>query len=142
MKKQVKNALYICLSVGILALLPLLIYKSQPVQVALPDIDLQEIAQQKELQHKAAQAAAARETLRRVFDCATDEDCIIVDKDPCGCLIGPEGVTAINAAETLTFNKIHSNTLAKACPEIPSTVLECSPSAQAVCRNNRCKIEY
>jgi adenine-specific DNA glycosylase len=86
---------------------------------------------------------AAKKVARRMYRCETDEDCVIVDKDPCGCWVGPSGVTAINVAYILDFNKMTQKSLAKTCPDTePSVDKECSPSARAVCKEKVCRIVY
>ncbi len=104
-------------------------------------------AQKAATQQKRANAQAAREraeTVNKVYSCKINEDCIIVDKDPCGCLRGPEGVTAINAEFSLEFSKLMEKEFATAatCPSEGSTVRECSASAQPVCEENRCRIVW
>lgn len=143
MKKLIKNVLCLCGAVLIGMWLSLLMRNSTPLDVEVPVIHAEEITAKEEAQHKAAQASAARAMQKRIFSCATDEDCIIVDKDPCGCLVGPQGVTAINAAYTIDFNKLQEKNVTKTCPEVsPSTTKECSPSARAVCEDRACKIAY
>ncbi len=116
----------------------------------MPALSREELAANKEDYQKQEAQQEAQERARRIakaravnFACQSDEDCIIVDKDPCGCLVGPKGVVAINAARTLEFNKTLENVMAKACPDgAPSQEKECSPNARAVCRNKTCKIIY
>lgn len=143
MKTKLK-ALFLLICAGcILASIPVFLSKDNPIEVSMPVLTEQQASAQEEAQQKAAQVSAKKAKVRRVFGCQTDDDCIIVDKDPCGCLIGPEGVTAINASYTLEFNKMQSNVLAKACPDrAPSREKECSPLARAVCRENACQIDY
>ena len=143
MKYKIKELLLLCCAVGVLALLPLLYSKDQPIEVNVPALNSKEMDVKAEEQHREAAAAAVKAQVRRMYRCQTDEDCIIVAKDPCGCLVGPSGVTAINAEYTLDFNKMQSNLVAKACPDrAPSTERECSPDAQAVCVENVCKIRF
>lgn len=143
MKNKIKAFLLLACAACVLVSIPVFLSKDNPIEVTVPTLTLSEVTQQEEEQQKAAAVSAKKAKVRRVFRCQTDEDCIIVDKDPCGCLVGPEGVTAINAAYTLDFNRMQSQALTKACPDrAPSQVRECSPSAQAVCRENVCKIVY
>ena len=114
MKYKIKEMLLLCCAVGVIALLPLLYSKDAPIEVSVPALNSQEMDAKAEEQHKEAAAAAAKAQVRRMYRCQADEDCIIVDKDPCGCLVGPSGVTAINAEFTLDFNKMQSNLVAKA----------------------------
>lgn len=143
MKNKLKNIIYACLAGIVVLLIPLFLSKERVIEIDLPTLELQELVAQEEAQEKVAQQSAKQAVRRRIVQCSADEDCIIVDKDPCGCLIGPSGVMAINATRTLEFNKIYSKTVTKACPDRePSTEKECAPSARAVCRANTCKIAY
>ena len=92
----------------------------------------------------AAEKEAQRQArARRVYSCKADEDCIIVDKDPCGCAIGPKGVVAINVNYLTDFNALNSQKMVtKSCSEVLSREKECSPSARAVCKAHTCKITY
>lgn len=143
MKNKIINILYVCSAVFVLLWLFTLCKHAQPEQVYLPELNLQEIEAQEQAQQQAEHAAAERARVRRIFSCETDEDCIIVDKDPCGCWAGPSGVTAINSARALEFNRLQGRALTKACPDgEPSKERECSPSARAVCQEKTCKIVY
>lgn len=143
MKKLIKNVLCLCGAVLIGMLLSLLMRNSTPLDVEMPVLKEEEITAKEEAQQKASQASAVRAMQKRIFSCSVDEDCIIVDKDPCGCLVGPKGVTAINAAYTTDFNKLQEKNVTKACPEVsPSVSQECSPEAHAVCEARSCKIAY
>lgn len=143
MKDKLKSVLWLVCAVCVLASIPVFLSKDNPIEADVPTLTLEEVTQQEEAQQKTAQASAKKAKVRRVFRCQADEDCIIVDKDPCGCLVGPEGVTAINAEYTLDFNRMQSQALTKACPDRePSHERECSPSAEAVCQENVCKIVY
>lgn len=143
MKKLIKNVLCLCGAVLIGMWLSLLMRNSTPLDVEMKVLHSEELAKKEEAQQKAAQASAARAMNKRIFSCSSDEDCIIVDKDPCACLVGPQGVTAINASYTIEFNKLHAGNITKTCPEVsPSVEKECSPSARAVCANRSCKIVY
>lgn len=143
MKNKIKEISYACIALLVLLLIPLFLAKKEPIEVSLPTLDLQEATLQEEARERAARQSAKKALLRKIFHCTQDENCIIVEQDPCGCGIGPAGVTAINIGYTLDFNRIYSKNITKACPEGPlSTEKECSPSAKAVCRGNVCKIEY
>lgn len=143
MKNKLKNLVLLASAGCVLVLIPVFFTQDKPIEVTLPTLTEQKFTEQQEMQQKAAQATAQKARVRRVFRCQADEDCIIVDKDPCGCLIGPEGVTAINASYTLDFDKMQSGAVTKACPDrAPSQEKECSPSAVPVCRENVCRIEY
>ena len=143
MKKNLKDILYFCLAFLVLAAIPFFLMHPAPAIVNLPALSLQELEAQEQAQQKAAQASAQRALERRMFHCETDDDCIIVDKDPCGCLVGPSGVTAINVDYTLQFSQKQTHSMAKTCPDgEPSQEQECSPSARAVCQEKVCKIVY
>lgn len=143
MKKGFKNLFYI-ISAGLIVCFVVLFFKHDSVmQFDFPELNLEEIAAQEEAQKQSAQAAAVRARNKRIFSCVADEDCIIVDKDPCGCLVGPSGVTAINVEHVLDFNDSQKQTLATACPDTaPATTGACSPSARAVCQNSMCAISF
>ena len=143
MKLKIKEVLLWLCALAALGMIPVFIEKDTPIEVSVPVLNEAQLAAKEAREQKAAQASAAQAAMRRMVSCSVNEDCIIVDKDPCGCLVGPEGVTAINAAYTLDFNKFQSGSVTKACPEgAPSTERECSPSAQAVCQDNVCRISY
>jgi predicted phosphoribosyltransferase len=127
----------------IIILIPILYSYDTPVPVSAPHVNLQEI-EAKEKEQQEEQARVAEEARRRrIVSCTENDDCIIVDKDPCGCLIGPKGVTAINALYTLDFDKLQTKSVTKACPETePSVVRECAPTARAACVKKQCKIVY
>lgn len=143
MKKLITN---VCLGVctaGVVLLIALFLSHDEPIQVDIPRLDAQELTAQKEASEKAEQAAARRARINRVYACSADEDCIIVDKDPCGCAAGPKGVVAINVNFITEFDKLNQTGLiTKACPDEVSTQQECSPAARAVCRARSCKITY
>lgn len=144
MKKTLKN-LILCICTGcVLLLIPILYSKDAPIEVSVPHLNLQELeAQEKQQQEEQARALEATRW-HRVSSCKRNDDCIIVDLDPCGCLVGPQGVTAINALYTPDFVLLQSKkNTTKACPnKAPSKVRECSSTARAVCLKNKCKIAY
>ena len=96
MKKMIKNVVLIVCTAGVLLLIPLFLSHDSPIPLDIPRLDVQELAAQKEAAIQAEKAAQKQAKVHRVYACQTDEDCIIVDKDPCGCAIGPKGVVAIN----------------------------------------------
>ena len=104
MKSKIRNILTLSFAVVLLLLLPIFLLRVQPIAVNTPVITRAEVVAQEEKQQKEAQATAMRAWMRRLYACEADEDCIIVDKDPCGCLSGPEGVTSINASFSLEFS--------------------------------------
>lgn len=144
MKKTLKKIiLWICTGC-VLLLIPILYSQDTPIQVTVPHLNLQELeAQEKQQQEEEARALDAMRRYR-ITSCKHNDDCIIVDQDPCGCLVGPQGVTAINAFYTPDFDLLQSKrNSTKACPDkAPSKVRECSPTARAVCVKNKCKIAY
>ena len=143
MNKQIKNVFLLVCAVVVVFAIPMLLSHHTPTQVDLVRLDAQEIAAQKEAAAQAEKQAARQARATRIYACSTDEDCIIVDKDPCGCSVGPEGVVAINVNHIVDFNTMNThNTVASACGENVSQEKECSPSAHPVCKARRCKIEY
>lgn len=125
--------------------------KGSPIEAQMPlvttDMVKDQQQQKKAAQEKQQDATAARkraEIEARLYQCTQNEECIIVDKDPCGCLKGPEGVTAINAAMSLEFSRLMQAQISGStvCPSVGSTERECSASARAVCVNNQCRITY
>ncbi|OUO57584.1 hypothetical protein [Candidatus Avelusimicrobium gallicola] len=143
MKLKIREAILLVCALAALGTIPVFLSKDNPIEVSVPVLDAAKLAAKEAKAQKEAEESAAQAAMRRMVSCSVNEDCIIVDKDPCGCLVGPEGVTAINAAYTLDFNKFQSSLVTKACPEgAPSTERECSPSAQAVCQDNVCRISY
>lgn len=142
MKKGLKNLFYITSAVVIVLFLVVFFKHDSVMNFEFPDLNLEEITAQEEAQKQIAQAAAVRARAKRMFMCEADEDCIIVDKDPCGCLVGPAGVTSINVNHVLDFNETQK-TITTTCPDTPpSTQGACSPSAQAVCKNKMCTIVF
>lgn len=143
MKNTIKNVILLSCTGLVIVLIPMLYSKDSPIQVTVPHLNLQELEEQ-EKQQKAEQARALDALRRqRVNSCKRSDDCIIVDKDPCGCLVGPQGVTAINAFYTADFDLLQSRTVTKACPDkAPSKVRECSATARAACVKGKCKIVY
>ena len=150
MMSKIKQVLLLLLALGILASIPMFLSRRSVIETDMPALSKEEIIANKEDYQRHMAEQEAEERARRIakkraanYACQADSDCIIVDKDPCGCLIGPKGVTAINASRSLEFSQSLGNVMAKACPEdAPSTEKECSPTARAVCRNKVCKIIY
>lgn len=143
MKSKIHSfVLLIFAGCGIL-LIPLFLANDNPIEVTMPSISKQEMEKKAEQEKQAAKAASVKAKTRRMYSCQVNEDCIIVDKDPCGCLVGPSGVVAINASYTLDFNRTQASQVTKACPDTePSQERECSATAEAVCLKNVCKIVY
>ena len=143
MKKIITNVCLLICTACVVLLIPLFLSHDVPIQVDIPRLDAEELAAQKEASAKAEREAARKAKANRVYSCQEDEDCIIVDKDPCGCAAGPKGVVAINVNFITEFNSLNQvGSVTKACAERLSQERECSPSARAVCRARSCKIIY
>lgn len=142
MNKMIKNLVLIACTAGVVFLIPLFLSHDSPIPVEIPRLDAQEMAAKKEAAEQAEKQAQKEARARRVYACKIDEDCIIVDRDPCGCALGPKGVTAINVNYITDFNAINAQAMTKTCPDTVSTEKECSPHAEAVCRARTCKIQY
>lgn len=143
MKKMFSSVVLLTCTVVVLMLIPLFLSHDSPLQVDIPQLTKEELASQKEEAEKAEQEATRKARLSRIYSCKRNEDCLIVDKDPCGCAAGPKGVVAINVNHIIDFNALNSaRIVAKACSSKVSTVKECSASARAVCKAHTCKITY
>lgn len=143
MKKMISNIVLLTFTIVVLALIPLFLSHNTPIKVDIPQLTKEELTAQKEESEKAAQAAARKAKLARIYSCKQDADCLIVDKDPCGCYAGPSGVVAININYITDFNALNSSRMVtKACSAKASTIKECSASARAVCKARSCKITY
>ena len=151
MNSKLKGIFLLACAVCVVVLALSFFSGSQPLEVSssvfteqmVNDLQAQKVAVQQKRQN--VQAARERaETENKIYSCTSDEQCIIVDKDPCGCLIGTSGVTAINADWSLEFSKLLEKDFASAasCPSQGSAERECSASAQAVCRENHCTIVW
>ena len=142
MKQKIQNILCVVGAVCI-AFLSYTIYQQHTaIPIFVPEISAEELdAREAAAQQDAARAAAATRA-RKLVACSTDDDCVIVDKDPCGCLSGPKGVIAINVEQMESFSNRNS-ALTTACPDRePSTEGPCSPQARPVCRERMCTIVY
>ena len=147
---KIKQGLLLVCALGIIASIPMFLSRRGVIETDMPALSKEEIVANKADYEKQKSQQEAQERARRAakarainYACQTDSDCIIVDKDPCGCLVGPKGVVAINASRSLEFSQSLGNVMAKACPDgAPSTERECSPNARAVCQNKMCKIVY
>lgn len=101
--------------------------------------------EQQEQKRQHTQAARRRAELEKhLYQCQANEDCIIVDKNPCGCLKGPNGVTAINSTHVMEFARMMEKQFPStvSCPSVGSAERECSATATAVCDRGRCRIAY
>ena len=151
MSQKIREVILLCCAAGVGLLATAFYSRPEKVEVDVPLVtvpmvreyqnQLQTDAERRQNEEAARQRA---EQEKRMLQCQNDDDCIIVDKDPCGCLIGPKGVTVINAGFALEFSRLveKSFSQAKACPDEASTEKECSSSARGVCKENRCTIVY
>ncbi len=143
MKKKITDIFLLVCTIGVLLLIPVFLTHDSPISVEIPSINSEELAAQKEAAAQAEKIEARKARTRRIYSCEKDEDCIIVDKDPCGCSVGPQGVVAINVNYITDFNALNNTKMmTKACPTTFSTQRECSPSALGVCKARTCKIVY
>lgn len=143
MKKLIKNVFLLVCTGVVVCLIGLFMTHDSPIPVEIPALDAAELAAKKEEAAAAEKEAQRQARARRVYSCKADEDCIIVDKDPCGCAVGPKGVVAVNVNYLTDFNALNSQKMVtKACSEVLSREKECSPSARAVCKAHTCKITY
>ena len=146
------KALFLLICAGVVLLLAVIFFsRGNPIEVQMPKVTVAMVedyqSKIKAAQNKKQDAAAARKRAElevRMYQCTHNDDCIIVDQDPCGCLKGPEGVTAINAAFSLEFSRLmqEGTSGSTVCPSVGSTERECSASARPACVQNRCKILY
>ena len=148
---KMKGLVLLTCTVGVVLLTLVFFFRPEPIPVSITPVTTQMIAaneikmQEEEKRQQAQQAARQRADLEhRLYRCQSNAECIIVDKDPCGCLRGPQGVTAINSNFSLEFSRLmqerYSNT--QVCPSVASTEEACAPTARAVCQANLCKIIY
>ncbi len=143
MKKMFSNIWLLTCTIVVLLLIPLFLSHDLPIAVHIPQLTKEELVAKKEATEKAEQEAARKARLNRIYSCKQDDDCLIVDKDPCGCAAGPSGVVAINVNYITDFNALNgAKMVTKACSPQVSTIKECSASARAVCNAHRCKITY
>ena len=140
---MIKNVFFIACTVIIILLIPFFLSHDSPIPVHIVQLDAQEIAAQKEASAQAEKQAQHQARIQRIYSCKTDADCIIVDKDPCGCAVGPKGVVSINVNYIVDFNNLNNRqSVTTSCSEKLSKEKECSPSARAICKANRCSIHY
>ena len=150
MNKLYGLLLLICAG-GVLLLAVVFFSQPAPIQVSMVRLDQQLLEENEakikeaEKRQKAEQAKRAQAELeKKLYRCTRNDQCIIVDKDPCGCARGPQGVTAINSDFSLEYSRLLEKKFAKieVCPSISSTEKECSRTAHAVCEESFCKIAY
>ena len=151
MSSKIHTLLLVVCSVVVLLLAFLFWMRPAPIEATVPLVTLEMVREHQAAVEQAAQKRQQAENSRkhnelmaRLVACHTNEDCIIVDKDPCGCLNGPESVTAINVEMTVEFSELLEKKFeaATACPSVPSVERECSDTARAVCQEQRCQIIY
>lgn len=151
MSYKIKSLLFF---IGAAVALMLAVYffsKATPIEAQMSVLtkqmveENQEQIRREEAKRQNAEAARRKAALEaKLYQCTSDEECVIVDKDPCGCLKGPEGVTAINSSMSLEFSQMMEKhfSAATTCPSVGSAERECSATAEAACQHGRCKIVY
>jgi len=146
---KIAKTIFLLLWAGlVLLMIPTLLKHDQPIFVEIPEIRVEELKAiqeaQQQAEKKAEKKAEIREQMNRLTGCTADDECVIVDRDPCGCILGPKGVIAINVKNMVDFNsKVQEKALNMSCPDKePSSEGVCGPTAQAVCRNRNCKIVF
>lgn len=152
MNKTIYGWLLLGFTAVVLILSIVFFRQNNPIEAEVPLFTMQEADEAKTQREQEAQKRQNMELARKRSEidnkmtrCSSDDECVIVDKDPCGCLKGPSGVTAINGAFSLEFTNLMEKKFgtATACPSVaPSLERECSPTAEAVCREKHCKIVY
>ena len=151
MSLRIKEIILLCCAACVVLLTIAFYSRPEKLQADAPLVTQQMVKEYqdkvREATEKRQNAEAARQRAEletRMVQCQSNEECIIVDKDPCGCLTGPEGVTAINSEYSLEFSGLVEKDFseAKTCPSIGSVERECSASARAVCQEQRCTIIY
>ena len=143
MKKAIARVFLLTCTIGVVLLIPLFMSHDSPIPVQIPQLTSEKVSAKKEEADKVEQETARKTKLNRIYSCKQDDDCLIVDKDPCGCAAGPKGVVAINVNYITDFNALNSaRMVTKTCSPQVSTIKECSPSARAICAASTCKISY
>lgn len=151
MSMKIKGLILLVCAVGVLGLAASFFSRATPLKVQFimltPKMveENQKAIEAAKTKRENAMAEKERAELeKKMYQCQTHNECIIVDKDPCGCFKGPEGVTAINAAYSLEFSRLlqEQSAVAEVCPAVASEERECSESARPVCRRNACTIIY
>lgn len=142
MIKKVQNIFYVVGAV-ILGFITFTMYQQHtPIPIFVPEITMEELDTRAAAAKQTEERVAANTRARKLVACSVDDDCIIVDKDPCGCVRGPQGVMAINVEQVGDFAS-QTNAVTVNCPDRePSTEAQCSPQARPVCRERVCTIVY
>ena len=139
-----------CAAVAVLLAL-VFFSRPEPIRASMPLLTSQmvreneEKAQEELRKQEEIEAAKRRAALEeKMYRCKADSECVIVDRDLCGCLIGPKGVVAINSEYSFDFSRMMEKKFEsmKMCPEEVKAEKECSPSARPACKANRCTIVY
>lgn len=147
--KIAKGIFYLVCAVLVVLLMPVLLKHDQPIFVEIPEINVADIdsirereEQQIIVEKKEARIAERKAHYNPFTACTSDEECVIVDRHPCGCLIGPKGKTTINIKYITEFtDTVQSKAGEASCPgETPSTEGACNPAARAVCQQKVCRI--
>lgn len=147
--KIVKGIFYLVCAVLVLLLIPVLLKHDQPIFVEVPSIDVKKIdeirAQEEQMiivEKKEAQKAIQRAHYNPFVVCAEDEECVIVDNHPCGCLVGSKGKTVINIKYITEFTEnVQRRAGETSCPNgTPSTEGACNVNARAICQQKTCRI--
>lgn len=148
MSPKLKEMFFLLCAAG--AILLALIFWARRGEIT-PDFPLvtgEMVAADAEKNAKAAEAEMAANRAkqraaqaRKVYACEKDDDCMRVEKHPCGCSEGPDAITAVNAQMIVEFNRTLPNVTA-ACAETASVERECSPSARPACVKNMCKMVF
>ena len=108
MMKKVQNIFYVVGAV-ILGFITFTMYQQRtPIPIFVPEITMEELDTRAAAAKQTEERVAANTRARKLVACSVDDDCIIVDKDPCGCLVGSAGVTSINVNHVLDFNETQS----------------------------------
>lgn len=151
MSYKIKSLLFIVGSAAALLLALYFFSKAVPMEARMSVLTKQMVEENQEQIRREETKRQNAETARRkaaleakLYQCTANDECVMVDKDPCGCLKGPEGVTAINSSMSLEFSRLMEKQFssATACPSVGSVERECSATARAECRHGRCKIVY
>jgi len=127
MKKLIQNTcLLVC--AGVLAVFMVVVLANiSPIEIQMPLLTKEKVEEEMKEAEQAAKVAQRRQRINRIYSCKVDDDCVIVEKDPCGCSVGPQGVIAVNVAYITEFNEMNSNAFGtKTCPEEVSIEKECS----------------
>jgi len=142
MKKMITNIIYLVVAVAVCMCTFAVYQNANPIEADVPVVTLAQVHEQEEVTKEKEQISAARARQRRWINCKQDDDCVIIDREPCGCLVGAKGVIAINVNLVTEYEEKYLNKT-KACPEEePFQEGPCSPSAYPICKNKTCTIVF